>query len=383
METLSASDDRPPQPVGAEASEPEPASRTPAVRLVSATKVYGDFTAVDHVDLEIGQRELFTLLGPSGSGKTTILRMIAGLIRPSSGQIWIGDEEVHARETHERDIALVFQSLALFPHMTVYSNIAFPLQMRRVGRAEIRRRVQQALDVVRLPDLSRRRINELSGGQQQRVALARALVYEPRLLLLDEPLGALDRRLREEMQLELVRLHQELNVTIVNVTHDQREALTMSDRVAVMKDGRLIQIDEPARLHDHPADSFVASFIGEATMLPVRRVDASTVALGDALLRSARAIPDGDALMLAVHSEKLLIDDGAQDAACNRLTGTVTDIVYQGESLRIFLALADGIALSLRQPSYHQAYHRIPPLGGSLTVTLHPEDTIVVPSVGD
>ena len=189
METLSASNDRPPHAVGPEATEPESSKRTPAVRLVDATKLYGDFAAVDHVDLEIGQRELFTLLGPSGSGKTTILRMIAGLIRPSSGQIWIGDEEVHERETHERDIALVFQSLALFPHMTVFTNIAFPLQMRRVGRTEIRRRVQQALDVVRLPDLSRRRINELSGGQQQRVALARALVYEPRLLLLDEPLG--------------------------------------------------------------------------------------------------------------------------------------------------------------------------------------------------
>jgi putative spermidine/putrescine transport system ATP-binding protein len=209
------------------------------------------------------------------------------------------------------------------------------------------------------------------------------MIFEPRLILMDEPLSALDKQLRESMQIELRALHRRIGATIIYVTHDQREALTMSDRVAVMKDGRLIQIDEPARLHDHPADSFVASFIGEATMLPVRRVDASSVALGNALLRSARAIPDGDALMLAVHSEKLLIDDGAQDAACNRLSGTVTDIVYQGESLRIFLALEGGIALSLRQPSYHQAYSRIPPLGGSLTVTLHPEDTIVVPRVGD
>jgi ABC-type Fe3+/spermidine/putrescine transport system ATPase subunit len=267
METLSASDDRPSQPVGPEATEPGPAQRTPAVRLVDATKRYGDFAAVDHVDLAIGQRELFTLLGPSGSGKTTILRMIAGLIRPTSGQIWIGDEEVHERETHERDIALVFQSLALFPHMTVYSNIAFPLQMRRVGRAEIRRRVQQALDVVRLPDLSRRRINELSGGQQQRVALARALVYEPRLLLLDEPLGALDRRLREEMQLELVRLHQELDVTIVNVTHDQREALMLSDRIGVMQNGRLEQVGRSEDLYTRPGTRFVAEFLGDANLI--------------------------------------------------------------------------------------------------------------------
>ena len=193
--------------------------------------------------------------------------MIAGLIRPTSGQIWIGDEEVHERETHERDIALVFQSLALFPHMSVFSNIAFPLQMRRVGRGEIRRRVQQALDVVRLPDLSRRRINELSGGQQQRVALARALVYEPRLLLLDEPLGALDRRLREEMQLELVRLHQELDVTIVNVTHDQREALMLSDRIGVMQNGRLEQVGRSQALYTQPGTRFVAEFLGDANLL--------------------------------------------------------------------------------------------------------------------
>jgi putative spermidine/putrescine transport system ATP-binding protein len=177
----------------------------------------------------------------------------------------------------------------------------------------------------------------------------------------------------------LRELHKRIGATIIYVTHDQREALTMSDRVAILKDGRLVQIDRPERLHDHPADSFVASFIGEASLLPVRRIDGTCVALGPAILRSARAIPNGDALILAVHSEKLLIDDGAGDAATNRLTGTVTDVVYQGESLRIFLALPDGTALSLRQPSHHEAYRRIPAIGGSLTVTLHPEDTIIVP----
>ena len=181
------------------------------------------------------------------------------------------------------------------------------------------------------------------------------------------------------MQIELRELHKRIGATIIYVTHDQREALTMSDRVAVLKGGRIVQIDRPERLHDHPADSFVASFIGEASLLPVRRIDSGCVALGPAILRSARTIPNGDALILAVHSEKLLIDDGAADAARNRLTGTVTDVVYQGESLRIFLALPDGTALSLRQPSHHEAYRRIPPLGGSLTVTLHPEDTIIVP----
>jgi putative spermidine/putrescine transport system ATP-binding protein len=205
------------------------------------------------------------------------------------------------------------------------------------------------------------------------------MIFEPRLILMDEPLSALDKRLRESMQIELRELHKRIGATIIYVTHDQREALTMSDRVAILKDGRLVQIDRPERLHDHPADSFVASFIGEASLLPVRRIDSGSVALGPAILRSARTIPNGDALVLAIHSEKLLIDDGAGDAARNRLTGTVTDVVYQGESLRIFLVLPDGTALSLRQPSHHEAYRRIPPLGGSLTVTLHPEDTIIVP----
>ena len=194
--------------------------------------------------------------------------------------------------------------------------------------------------MVGLAGYEERGIAQLSGGQRQRVALARAMIFEPQLILMDEPLSALDKQLRESMQIELRALHKRIGATIIYVTHDQREALTMSDRVAVMKDGRLVQIDKPERLHDHPADSFVASFIGEATLLPVRRVDACSVALGTCASAQRRVpIPDGDALMLAVHSEKLLIDDGAQDAACNRLTGTVTDVVYQGESLRIFLAL--------------------------------------------
>jgi putative spermidine/putrescine transport system ATP-binding protein len=195
---------------------------------------------------------------------------------------------------------------------------------------------------------------------------------------MDEPLSALDKQLRESMQIELRQLHKRIGATIIYVTHDQREALTMSDRVAILKNGRLVQIDRPERLHDHPADSFVAGFIGEASLLPVCRIDAGSVALGPAVLRSARAVPNGEALILVVHSEKLLID-GSGDSALNRLTGTVTDVVYQGESLRIFLKLADGTTLSLRQPSHHEANGRIPAVGGSLAVTLHPEDTIIVP----
>jgi putative spermidine/putrescine transport system ATP-binding protein len=354
-----------------------------AVSFRNVSRRFGSVRAVDGVTLDIEEGEFFAMLGPSGSGKTTCLRLIAGFEQPSEGHIEIFGDTAEGVPPYKRNVNTVFQDYALFPHMTVGENVAYGLRIKGVGKAERDAKARDALAMVKLAKYEDRRPSQLSGGQRQRVALARAMIFEPRLILMDEPLSALDKQLRESMQIELRALHKRIGATIIYVTHDQREALTMSDRVAVMKDGRLIQIDEPARLHDHPADSFVASFIGEATMLPVRRVDASSVALGNALLRSARAIPDGDALMLAVHSEKLLIDDGAQDAACNRLTGTVTDIVYQGESLRIFLALADGIALSLRQPSYHQAYHRIPPLGGSLTVTLHPEDTIVVPRVRD
>ncbi|SFU55102.1 ABC transporter ATP-binding protein [Bradyrhizobium arachidis] len=357
--------------------------RAESVEIKSASKAYGAVRALDDVSLNVGAGEFVSLLGPSGSGKTTLLGILGGFILPTSGTILFGGRDVTFMPPHKRDIGVVFQNYALFPHMSVGENVAFPLRARRLPKSSWPDKVRAALSMVGLAGYEERGIAQLSGGQRQRVALARAMIFEPRLILMDEPLSALDKQLRESMQIELRTLHKRIQATIIYVTHDQREALTMSDRVAVMKDGRLVQIDEPARLHDHPADSFVASFIGEATLLPVRRVDTSSVSLGNALLRSARAIPDGDALMLAVHSEKLLIDDGAQDGACNRLTGTVTDIVYQGESLRIFLALADGVALSLRQPAYHQAYSRIPPLGGSLTVTLHPEDTIVVPRVGN
>lgn len=257
-------------PSAAEDRDAESTPRGSAVRLVQASKAYGGVLAVDRVTLDIKERELLTLLGPSGSGKTTVLRMIAGLVQPTSGEVWIGVEEVHRRPVHEREIAMVFQSLALFPHMDVFSNIAFPLRMRRLGRGEISDRVRDALDIVRLPDIGHRKVTELSGGQQQRVALARALVYRPKLLLLDEPLGSLDRRLREEMELEIVRLHREIDVTIVNVTHDQQEALRLSDRIGVMRLGRLEQVGFSEELYRNPKSGFVAEFLGDANLLDGR-----------------------------------------------------------------------------------------------------------------
>ena len=353
--------------------------RAESVEIRGASKTYGAVRALDGVTLSVAPGEFVSLLGPSGSGKTTLLGILGGFIPPSAGSIHFGDRDVTFTPPHKRDIGVVFQNYALFPHMSVGENVAFPLRARRTSKADWPAKVRAALAMVGLAGYEQRGIAQLSGGQRQRVALARAIIFEPRLILMDEPLSALDKQLRESMQIELRELHKRIGATIIYVTHDQREALTMSDRVAILKDGRLIQIDRPERLHDHPANAFVASFIGEASLLPVRRVDSASVALGPTILRSARAIPGGEALMLAVHSEKLLIDNGGSDAACNRLTGTVTDVVYQGESLRVFLALADGTALSLRQASHHEAYRRIPPRGGSITVTLHPEDTIIVP----
>jgi putative spermidine/putrescine transport system ATP-binding protein len=352
-----------------------------SVEIRSASKSYGAVLALDEVTLNVAPREFVSLLGPSGSGKTTLLGILGGFIQPSSGSIHFGGRDVTFTPPHKRDIGVVFQNYALFPHMSVGENVAFPLRARHLPKSGWAEKVRRALGMVSLAGYEERGIAQLSGGQRQRVALARAIIFEPRLILMDEPLSALDKQLRESMQIELRELHKRIGATIIYVTHDQREALTMSDRVAILKDGRLVQIDRPERLHDHPINSFVASFIGEASLLPVRRIDGCSVALGPAILRSARAIPDREALMLAVHSEKLLIDDGTADGSRNRLTGTVTDIVYQGESLRIFLALPDGTTLSLRQPSHHEAYRRIPPIGGDLTVTLHPEDTIIVPKV--
>ena len=357
--------------------------RAENVEIRRASKHYGAVRALDDVSLNVAAGEFVSLLGPSGSGKTTLLGILGGFIQPSSGSIHFGDLDVTFMPPHRRDIGVVFQNYALFPHMSVGENVAFPLRARRLPKSQWPDKVRAALAMVGLGGYEQRGITQLSGGQRQRVALARAIIFEPRLILMDEPLSALDKQLRESMQIELRELHKRIGATIIYVTHDQREALTMSDRVAILKDGKLVQIDQPKRLHDAPANSFVASFIGEASLLPVRRIDSSRVALGSTILRSTRTIPNEDALILAVHSEKLLIDDGSCDPASNRLAGTVTDVVYQGESLRVFLALEDGTRLSLRQPSHHDAYRRIPPPGGAITVVLHPEDTIVVPKAAE
>ncbi|TCT11107.1 ABC transporter ATP-binding protein [Paralcaligenes ureilyticus] len=349
------------------------------VSIRSASKLYGDLTVLNAITLDIEPGEFVSLLGPSGSGKTTLLGILGGFVLPSSGSVWVGGRDITYMPPHKRDIGIVFQSYALFPHMTVSENVAFPLRARRRPKSSWPKKVRDALEMVELGGYEDRRISQLSGGQRQRVALARAMVFEPKLILMDEPLSALDKQLRESMQIELRQLHKRLGATIVYVTHDQREALTMSDRVAILNKGRLVQIGAPDQLYDHPEDSFVASFIGEATLVPVARVGGHEVRLGGSVLRTIRAVPDGGELLLAIHAEKLLIDVGSAPEQFNRLPGRVTEIVYQGESLKIFLTLEDGTMISLRQASHHVAKSQIPPVGAQLMVLLHPEDTIVVP----
>ncbi|MFP3601251.1 ABC transporter ATP-binding protein [Paraburkholderia sp. SIMBA_053] len=350
------------------------------VSIRSAAKRYGPVIALDDVSLDIEPGEFVSLLGPSGSGKTTLLGILGGFVQPSSGSVWVGERDITFAPPHKRNIGIVFQNYALFPHMTVGENVAFPLRARRDPKAGWAAKVADALAMVELSGYESRGISQLSGGQRQRVALARAMVFEPQLILMDEPLSALDKQLRETMQIELRRLHRKLGATIVYVTHDQREALTMSDRVAVLKNGKLVQIDTPERLYDRPCDAFVASFIGEATLLDVRRAGDDAVRLGDAVLRTAHPLPRGERLLLAVQTEKLVIDARPAEPAANRLSCRVTEVLYQGESLRVFATLADGTSISLRQPGNHNARSRIPSPGEQMTVVLDPQDTIVVPA---
>jgi putative spermidine/putrescine transport system ATP-binding protein len=251
---------------GRDSRETGAASRFAAVRLSQITHRFGSFTALDNVSLGVGQGEFVTLLGQSGSGKSTLLRIIAGLTAPTAGQVFINGTDMSSVPAQRRGVGFVFQNYALFPHLTVFENIAYPLRIRSMKTAEIRQRVDQALARVNLHDLGERYATQLSGGQQQRVAVARALVYEPAVLLMDEPLGALDRKLREHMQIELRQLQQDLRISCVYVTHDQEEALTMSDRIAVMQAGRIHQIGDPVTVYRHPVSSFVADFVGSTNL---------------------------------------------------------------------------------------------------------------------
>jgi spermidine/putrescine ABC transporter ATP-binding subunit len=351
-----------------------------SVGLTDVEKHYDTVGAVRGVSLSVRPGEFLTLLGPSGSGKTTTLMMIAGFETPSAGDISIDGRSVVALPPHRRGIGMVFQSYALFPHMTVAENIAFPLKQRGISRAERVRLVDEALALVHLPDTQRRYPRQLSGGQQQRVALARAIVFRPRLLLMDEPLGALDKQLRERMQLELRRLHAELGITFVYVTHDQEEALTMSDRIAVMNHGLIEQIGTPNALYDRPENRFVASFIGESNVLSAtcRGIDDGFVVAcrGETLLRAVGR-PETTDVTLIVRPERLRFrDDTEPPAGCNLLRVQVLDTVFAGETYRYQCVCDDGTAIVVKAPSGAGVRRRTQ--GEMADIVWSAEDTVVV-----
>ena len=305
-----------------------------AVRLTAVTKRFDDVIAVDSVDLDIADGEFFSLLGPSGCGKTTTLRMIAGLEFPTEGSVAIYGEEMALRPPNKRPVNTVFQSYALFPHMTVADNVGFGMLMQRVPESERNERVGNAIDLVRLSGMGDRRPSQLSGGQQQRVALARALVNRPKVLLLDEPLGALDLKLRQAMQVELKELQERVGITFIYVTHDQEEALTMSDRIGVMHEGKLLQVGPPEHIYEQPATRFVADFIGETNFVEGTVAGDGEVTLPDgSLVRAQTYSAAGTAVTLTTRPEKLhLHPEGSTVEGMNMLAGTVKRRMYFGDS---------------------------------------------------
>ncbi len=313
------------------------------IRFDSISKSFGALRVVDNLNLDIAKGEFVSLLGPSGSGKTTLLMMLAGFETPTDGRILVDGVPMNGVPTYRRDMGVVFQNYALFPHMSVGENIAFPLQMRGVGKAEIGERVSRALDMVQLSAMRDRRPSQLSGGQQQRVALARALVFEPRVVLMDEPLGALDKQLREQMQLDIRALHNRLGLTIVFVTHDQSEALTMSDRIAVFNKGKIEQIGTPREIYDEPRTRFVAEFIGETNLTEgrVESADGKQARIklakgGHVLAGLSEAVRPGQDVLLSIRPERIELKEGA-NGADNSLAARVADCVYQGDHLRVQL----------------------------------------------
>lgn len=328
-----------------------PLSGEALVRFAAVKKTYdGTHLVVKNLNLDIRQGEFVTLLGPSGSGKTTTLMMLAGFEVPTEGEIYLGGRPIKNVPPHRRDIGMVFQNYALFPHLTVEENVAFPLTVRSIDKALVAERVKRALEMIELDKLGNRRPGQLSGGQQQRVALARALVFDPKLVLMDEPLGALDKRLREQMQLEIKRLHESTGITVVYVTHDQSEALTMSDRIAVFNDGVIQQIDAPAVLYEAPKNSFVANFIGENNVLAGRVSDVdkdfckvSLPSGGEISAKVAGKASRGANAFVSIRPERVFLQDmPSEESGFNRLNATVKDLIYLGDHAVAVLRLCDS-----------------------------------------
>lgn len=352
----------------------EPTQEALPITVRNVTKTYGPVHALDDVSIDVKSGEFLTLLGPSGSGKTTLLMVLAGFTRPDCGSLKFGDREVIRTPPHLRDLGMTFQSYALFPHMSVAGNVGYPLKLRKRPKAEIADRVARALDIVQLGGFGDRRIDQLSGGQRQRVAVARAIVFAPRILLMDEPLSALDKKLRDQMQIELRQLHDQLGMTTVYVTHDQREALTMSDRIAVVNHGRIMQLATPRDLYERPANRFVADFIGESTFLDVTRQGDGVAWQGQPLGLSG-PIPSADTLQLMIRPERIVICDGPQ-AGLNTFSATTTGVVYQGDSYLLHARLSDDTLIALRGPMRGTA--DLPEPGQAITLGLAPNDTVLI-----
>lgn len=354
----------------------------PLVAFRDVYKSYdGKANVVEGLNLNIARGEFLTLLGPSGSGKTTTLMMLAGFEGPTAGSITFDNKPITNVPTYQRNFGMVFQNYALFPHMTVAENLAFPLRMRKIGKSEITERVMRTLDVVKLADFADRKPSQLSGGQAQRVALARSIVFNPRMVLMDEPLGALDKQLREHMQLEIKRLHHELDITMLYVTHDQTEALTMSDRVAVFNDGRIQQAGSPEDMYARPANKFVASFMGENNSL-----EAEVTAIGpndnisvrlthfeaDVRATSAKPRDVGERVKVMVRPEDIqIVPTGSENAFSAR----IVDTVYYGDHRRLVFGTRNHEELTIRVPHSEHANSLVP--GSEVTLLWNPEDALV------
>ncbi|RDD60963.1 ABC transporter ATP-binding protein [Ferruginivarius sediminum] len=353
----------------------------PYVRIEGVTKRFGEFTAVDDVSLDIFRSELFALLGASGCGKTTLLRMLAGFERPTSGRILIDDQDVTAMPPYERPVNMMFQSYALFPHMSVEQNVAFGLKQDSVPKAELKARVGEALELVQLGPWARRKPHQLSGGQRQRVALARALVKRPKLLLLDEPLAALDKKLREKTQFELMNIQDEVGVTFVVVTHDQEEAMTLSTRMAVMDRGRVMQVGTPSEVYEFPSTRFTADFIGSINVFEgrVRSIDGDLVVVespqfgGELEVASQARVAQGQTVWVAVRPEKISIaprgEGGAKEGRRrNAADGVVQDIAYLGDTSVFRVDIGNGTLIEVTQTNLFRSIER--PIDWDARVTL-------------
>lgn len=359
-----------------------------SIELRNVTKRFGEITAVDAVSLQIREGEFFSLLGPSGCGKTTTLRLIAGFEQPSSGDVLLEGQSVSGIPPHKRNVNTVFQSYALFPHLSVAENIAFGLKMKRVAKPETKARVEEALDLVELAGLGSRRPSELSGGQQQRVALARALVNHPSILLLDEPLAALDLKLRKQMQIELKSLQRKVGITFVYVTHDQGEALSLSDRLAVMHEGGVLQVGTPSDLYEYPANHFVADFIGQSNFLPgvitECEADVLTMQVSDTTLSLKAPGQDGcqpgQQVTLAIRPERIQVSDALSQQTGNQLPGMVDEVMYLGTVLQYAVTISESVRMLIHQPNLGNATTERYVRGTAVTLTWAPEHGVILAS---